>query len=116
MNMSPRLKIILGTLVLIAGFMVVRVGLYFKNDIQSTNLSHLGIVLSESDVNPFFVDSDGDGIADVDEAYYRTDPFNPDTDGDGFLDGEEVVSGFNPGLEDPDATRIATTNVTDNLT
>lgn len=44
------------------------------------------------------VDSDGDGIADVDETnIYGTDPYNWDTDGDGLGDGEEAfVSGTSP--------------------
>ena len=37
-----------------------------------------------------WLDSDGDGIADVDEAWLGTDPLNPDTDGDGLLDGAEA--------------------------
>jgi hypothetical protein len=36
------------------------------------------------------VDTDGDGLTDVDEAIYTTDPTNPDTDGDGLKDGAEV--------------------------
>lgn len=36
------------------------------------------------------LDSDGDGLSDVDEAAIGTDPFNPDTDADGLLDGTEV--------------------------
>jgi hypothetical protein len=44
------------------------------------------------------VDSDGDGIADVDETnIYGTDPYNWDTDGDGLGDGEEAfVTGTSP--------------------
>jgi thrombospondin type 3 repeat protein len=44
------------------------------------------------------VDSDGDGIADVDETNaYGTDPYNWDTDGDGLGDGEEAfVTGTSP--------------------
>ena len=44
------------------------------------------------------VDSDGDGIADVDETnVYGTDPYNWDTDGDGLGDGEEAfVTGTSP--------------------
>ena len=42
------------------------------------------------------VDSDGDGLADVDELALGTDPTNPDTDGDGLSDGVEVRMGTNP--------------------
>lgn len=38
------------------------------------------------------LDSDGDGLADVDEPRYGTDIHNPDTDGDGLSDGEEVLT------------------------
>lgn len=36
------------------------------------------------------IDSDQDGLLDVEERFYNTDPKNPDSDGDGLLDGEEV--------------------------
>lgn len=43
------------------------------------------------------IDSDQDGVADVDEiALFRTDPNNPDTDGDGVVDGVEIMRGYNP--------------------
>jgi YD repeat-containing protein len=42
------------------------------------------------------VDSDGDGLSDLQEIMIGTDPFNPDTDGDGFSDGVEVASGSDP--------------------
>jgi hypothetical protein len=35
------------------------------------------------------LDSDGDGLTNLEEYERGTDPFNPDTDGDGILDGEE---------------------------
>ncbi len=51
-------------------------------------------------VNPVVdptLDSDKDGITDVDEtAVYGTDPLNADTDGDGFTDGQEIASGTDP--------------------
>jgi outer membrane protein assembly factor BamB len=43
-----------------------------------------------------FVDTDGDGVPDVDEEELGTDPFNPDTDGDGLSDGFEVDFGTDP--------------------
>src|SRR5215211_5624185 len=40
---------------------------------------------------PVATDTDGDGVADSDEAnLYGTDPFTWDTDGDGLSDGEEL--------------------------
>ena len=37
-----------------------------------------------------FVDTDGDGLADVRETAYGLDPLHPDTDCDGLLDGQEA--------------------------
>jgi hypothetical protein len=42
------------------------------------------------------VDSDGDGIADVDEADLALDPTDPDSDGDGLMDGIELRMGLKP--------------------
>jgi len=42
------------------------------------------------------VDSDSDGLTDLQEAWVGTDPNNPDTDYDGAVDGLEVVSGTDP--------------------
>lgn len=43
------------------------------------------------------LDSDKDGLSDVDEIYiYHTDPQLPDTDGDGYLDNQEISKGFSP--------------------
>jgi hypothetical protein len=43
-----------------------------------------------------FLDSDNDGLTDLDEIKYKTDLNNSDTDGDGYSDGEEVKKGYNP--------------------
>ena len=100
--MSPKLKVTLGILLLVAGFLVVRLGLFFKHSIQSASRFNSGPqVLGTTEENPAYKDYDHDGIADEDEAYYRTDAFNRDTDGDGYLDGEEVATGTNPTKKDP---------------
>lgn len=36
------------------------------------------------------MDSDGDGLLDIEEPEWGTDLYNPDTDGDGLSDGQEV--------------------------
>lgn len=42
-------------------------------------------------------DTDNDGLPDKDEVEkYDTDPIDPDTDGDTFLDGVEVIGGYDP--------------------
>lgn len=47
--------------------------------------------------SPINIDSDNDGLNDFDEVKkYKTDPLKMDTDGDGFSDGEEVKAGYNP--------------------
>jgi hypothetical protein len=35
-------------------------------------------------------DTDGDGLLDIDEAFYGTNKFKKDTDGDGVSDAKEV--------------------------
>lgn len=42
------------------------------------------------------LDTDQDGLTDVEEALYITDPKKSDTDGDGYLDGQEVQNLYNP--------------------
>ena len=52
---------------------------------------------SKHNTNPNKSDTDNDGLNDGDEVrWYKTDPLNPDSDGDGYLDGEEVKGGYNP--------------------
>lgn len=42
------------------------------------------------------IDSDKDGLPDMEEARLKTNPNNPDSDSDGYLDGDEVKNGYNP--------------------
>jgi hypothetical protein len=42
------------------------------------------------------LDSDSDGLTNLQEAQLGTDPNRADTDGDGFNDGQEVQAGYNP--------------------
>ncbi len=47
--------------------------------------------------NPNVIDTDNDGLSDYEEVkIYHTNPLNADTDGDGYLDGAEIKSGYNP--------------------
>ncbi len=48
------------------------------------------------DTNPEAEDSDGDGLTDLQEVFIGTDPLNADTDGDGYSDGDEVKAYSNP--------------------
>ncbi len=46
------------------------------------------------------IDSDGDGLSDIDEQEYGTNPYIADTDGDGMSDGKEVNDmEFNPKVD-----------------
>lgn len=56
------------------------------------------------------IDSDGDGLADVDESSLGTDAFNPDSDNDGLSDGDEVQQGTD--LCWPTATGMGSRTVT----
>lgn len=50
---------------------------------------------------PGGLDSDSDGLTDVEEPLYGTDARNPDADSDGFLDGNEVFHLYNPAAKSP---------------
>lgn len=42
------------------------------------------------------IDTDGDGLLDVNEKRYGTNPKKFDTDRDGYGDNEEIINGYNP--------------------
>jgi flagellar basal body-associated protein FliL len=45
---------------------------------------------------PAGLDTDSDGISDLEESLFGSDARNPDSDGDGFLDGNEVFNLYSP--------------------
>lgn len=58
-----------------------------------------GCAPSDGDGNappPADLDSDGDGLTDLEEATHGSDPQVVDSDGDGYGDGDEVVEGHSP--------------------
>jgi hypothetical protein len=57
---------------------------------------------ADAGTDPDNADTDGDGIEDGYEVLYGTDPLDEDTDGDGSEDGEEIENGTNPLDEDTD--------------
>ena len=53
------------------------------------------------------VDTDGDGLTDLQEQFLGTNPSNSDTDGDGLTDGDEVfVHHTNPNNQDTDGDGV----------
>jgi hypothetical protein len=50
---------------------------------------------------PAGLDTDSDGLTDLEESLYGSDVRNPDTDLDGFLDGNEVFHLYNPSGKAP---------------
>jgi len=99
--MSLRLKIILGALLVVAVFLIGRVGLVLNKNIKNASLG-TGLISSSIDAkvfaddDPMTKDSDHDGLPDREEIIYGTDPYKADTDGDGFKDGEEIIEGYDP--------------------
>jgi hypothetical protein len=51
-------------------------------------------------------DSDGDGLSDFEEANGVTDPLDPDTDGDGLNDGAEKIWKTDPNAPDSDGDTL----------
>lgn len=109
--MSGKLRIVLGVLVLAAAGSVS----YLLPSVSPSNQkANVGDALA---LNNGLSDTDGDGLIDRDEVYWRTDINNRDTDGDGFLDGEEILTGHNPLVKGPndflDPKENATKRITD---
>ena len=100
---------------------------YFElNDVESNPLIYdsLAVGISDGDVDsdedglinineftygtdPKSVDTDSDKLSDSEEVFtYNTDPTDPDTDDDGISDYDEVVLGLNPNKKDTDDNGI----------
>ncbi len=59
------------------------------------------IVKYQYGLNPFLVDSDGDGLSDSNEIYaLHSDPASTDSDQDGLDDDTEIAMGLNPVMAD----------------
>jgi hypothetical protein len=98
---SKRTKYLL--LFLLAGALIAG-AIYFAYKTKKSNTvaeeKNLSII-NESRKTVAITDTDGDGLADWEEALWKTDPANQDTDGDGTSDGEEVSQGRNPSIKGP---------------
>lgn len=68
------------------GFFTISAGISFTNPRQDPK----PVVEKTPEIDPRTIDTDGDGLTDMDEQKYGTDPNNKDTDGDGLSDGDEV--------------------------
>jgi outer membrane protein OmpA-like peptidoglycan-associated protein len=69
------------------------------NDVQANSMIDAGVVWTWGARVPAQIvatggplDSDRDGLTDVDEGKWKTNPYDPDTDKDGLKDGEEVYT------------------------
>lgn len=112
-GMSLRLKVVLGILVLIAVFFVFRAVSYLHAQTQTATISvstHEDGSNVISQYSSPMLDSDHDGIPDVQEASYGTDPIKPDTDSDGYLDGEEIAAATDPIVNEVTAKKNAQNN------
>ncbi|MEI6529492.1 MAG: thrombospondin type 3 repeat-containing protein [Candidatus Falkowbacteria bacterium] len=64
-------------------------------DSDSDGLTDIEEKISGTNIN--VIDTDNDGLSDYEEVkIYHSNPLNADTDGDTFLDGAEVKSGYDP--------------------
>ena len=77
-------------------------------DTDGDGLTNLEEFTLGTDIN--IPDTDGDGISDGNESSLNTDPLSADTDDDGLLDGEEVQAGTNPLNADVDGDGITDGN------
>ena len=57
--------------------------------------------------HPLEIDSDSDGLTDLQEKQLGTNPMSDDTDGDGVKDGVEIAQGTAPRLQDTDGDGLS---------
>lgn len=68
-----------------------------SGDTDITTNPNANTQLNEGVIVPLHeLDTDEDGLLDINEVKYGTDPQNADTDGDGYTDGSEVDGGYDP--------------------
>ncbi|MBU1032995.1 MAG: fibronectin type III domain-containing protein [Patescibacteria group bacterium] len=58
--------------------------------------TQIAVVPTRPELPPAGLDTDSDGLSDLEEVLYGTNSKSPDTDADGFLDGNEVFHLYNP--------------------
>lgn len=85
-----------GVIALIAGGIYVVSGSAFNNSARPGDTVAVELQENDNVASVAGLDSDDDGLTDLQEKRYHTDPNNPDTDGDGYSDGVEVEKGFDP--------------------
>ena len=74
---------------------------------RALSAAEIGAIYSAGCAGKCKVDSDGDGLTDLQEAFLGTDPTKADTDGDGLSDGDEVfVYRTNPNNPDMDGDHV----------
>lgn len=116
---SKKLKIIIVIIVVILvfgglafGFIFAAYPKYFKNNIKNINRdvnSAVNTQINENQnvalnqnvnnmikVSPSDIDTDKDGLTDLEEEALTTDPKKLDTDGDKYSDSDEIKNGYNP--------------------
>jgi len=67
---------------------------------STTDTTTTDTTTTDTTTTDTIIDTDFDGLSDVDEMTYGTDPLNPDTDFDGMLDGDEIMMGTDPLMPD----------------
>lgn len=65
---------------------------------QNANTEKNKVLAMDSALDKAFLDTDEDGLNDMDEVLWKTDAEKKDTDGDGVPDGEEVKNGRDPAI------------------